>query len=59
MSYKIAVLDNCKSEDRFKAWKDSGGTLLGQKSIGCGINSLTFLGIFDQNIGNNLVTQIC
>ena len=53
--YYLSVLTNCDDETRFQQWKDAGGALLGNKNIGCGINSLTYLGVFTRQEGAQLV----
>jgi len=42
-TYYLSVLNNCDQNKRFVQWQNDGGTLLGNKNLGCGINSLTFL----------------
>jgi hypothetical protein len=54
-TYYLSVLTNCDDETRFQQWKDAGGALLGNKNIGCGINSLTYLGVFTRPQGAQLV----
>lgn len=58
MSDKLLVFSNCFGNSRFSQWNSSGGTLLGKKSIGCGINTLCFLGIFTKELGEHLVRNI-
>ena len=55
---KLLVFNNCSGEASFNEWENTGGTLLGNKSIGCGINSLCFLGIFTKELGQHLVRNI-
>ena len=54
----LSYLGNCNVEERFKQWMDEGGTLKGNKNLGCGINSLTFLGVFSREAGGNLVDVV-
>lgn len=56
--YKLATLAACNGTARFEDWKRLGGTLLGSKKIGCGINALTFLGVFTYRDGERLVQQL-
>jgi hypothetical protein len=51
----LSVLQNCDDENRFNAWQASGGALLNNRNLGCGINSLTYLGIFTRQQGETLV----
>jgi hypothetical protein len=66
----LARLDNCNGEKRYDAWKKAisddnakngrpnNCALLGNTNIGCGLNSLTFLGIFTVDQGKSLVASI-
>jgi hypothetical protein len=54
----LSKLPNCDSKKRMDAWRASGGALLGNKNIGCGINSLVFLGVFTRKEGDDLVRII-
>ena len=54
----LSVLNNCRDEQRFNAWQASGGALLGNLNIGCGINALTYLEIFNRQQGEHLVQNI-
>jgi hypothetical protein len=56
--YRLSYLPNCNGEDRMKKWTSEGGTLDNDKSIGCGINSLTFLGIFSRKDGERYVREV-
>ena len=56
--YKLAHLPNCDVDERFEKWKRDGGTLLENKKLGCGINSLTFLGVFNRAQGEQIIKQI-
>jgi hypothetical protein len=58
MTDKLLIFSNCQGIARFNAWEETGGTLLGNKSIGCGINSLCFLGVFTKELGEHLVKNI-
>ena len=49
---------NCDVVERYADWERSGGTLLGVRTIGCGINCLTFIGIFTRVQGEALVRNI-
>jgi hypothetical protein len=54
-TYYLSVLKNCDQNQRFIQWQNDGGTLLGNKNLGCGINSLTFLGVLTRKQGELLV----
>lgn len=56
--YSLVTLPNCNAQQRFHHWKKTGGTLNGTKTIGCGINALTFLGIFSYPDGMKLVREL-
>lgn len=58
MSLKVAVLKNCVSEKRFKRWQETGGALLGRKDLGCGLNALVFLSVFNRKQGEFLLRNI-
>lgn len=58
MKDNLLVFSNCFGNSRLNEWNNSGGTLLGNKSIGCGINTLCFLGIFTKELGEHLVRNI-
>lgn len=58
MTDKLLIFSNCQGIARFDEWEKTGGTLLGNKSIGCGINSLCFLGVFTKELGEHLVKNI-
>lgn len=47
----LAIIRNFNVEDKYKDWKNNGGTLLNDKQMGCGINSMTFIGLFDRKEG--------
>jgi hypothetical protein len=53
--YILTTLNNCNDRERYDAWNDAGGTLLGNKNLGCGINSLTYLGVFTRAEGESFV----
>jgi len=53
----LAVLGNCDSLTRFKSW-EVAGRIKGSEKIGCGINALTFLGVFTRYQAETLVEQI-
>lgn len=55
---ELSVLPNCGGEERFKAWKKSGEALLGNRNLGCGLNALTYLGIFTRRQGEQLVSVV-
>jgi hypothetical protein len=55
MAMYLSKLQNCNALQRFKDWQKSGSTLLGNKNLGCGINSLTFLNVFSREEGEKLV----
>jgi hypothetical protein len=54
----LSILRSCNSNARFQRWMRDGGALLNNTYIGCGINSLTFLGVFTRQQGENLVRVI-
>ena len=54
----LAILKDCDPVSRLQHWKERGGTLKGNTRIGCGLNSLTFLGIFTYEQGEQLVEQV-
>lgn len=54
----LVTLSGCDSRDRFEFWRQSGGTLQNNRNIGCGINSLTFLGVFSREDGAKLVDAL-
>lgn len=56
--YTLVVLNGCNGAERFNAWKETGGALLKRKDLGCGLNSLTFLGIFTRSQGEALMGRI-
>ena len=54
----LSVLHNCDDETRFNEWQATGGALLNNRNLGCGINSLTYLGIFTREQGERLVNIV-
>ena len=54
----LSVLQNCDDENRFNEWQATGGALLNNRNLGCGINSLTYLGIFTRQQGETLVNVV-
>ena len=52
---KLAVLPDCNAKERVAQWR---GTLLGDKSIGCAINSLAFLSELDTDMAIQEVRQL-
>jgi len=54
----LSILRFCNSNERFDRWIRDGAALLNNVNIGCGINSLTFLGVFTRQQGENLVRVI-
>ena len=54
----LSKLSNCDPTERMTEWRRSGGALLNNTNIGCGINSLTFLGVFSREQGEDLVRII-
>jgi len=56
--WSLLQLPGCNARERFKRWQDDGGALSGDKSIGCGLNALTFLGIFSRAEGEALLAQL-
>lgn len=56
--YHLSVLRDCNPVSRFAAWRADGGTLLGLKNLGCGINALTFLGVLTREEGERLVPLV-
>jgi hypothetical protein len=57
-TYYLSVLQNCDDENRFNEWQATGGALLNNRNLGCGINSLTYLGIFTRQQGEGLVNVV-
>ena len=57
--FRLSYLKNCNSKERMNEWIRSGGTLRNNRTIGCGINSLTFLGVFTRQEGESYVDRIC
>ena len=49
---------NCNIVDRLNAWITSGGTLLRNKRMGCGLNSLAFLNVITRETGEQLLNEI-
>ena len=41
-----------------KSWAEQGGTIRGEKSIGCGINTLLYLDVIDRNQGEQMVSSL-
>ena len=39
-------------------WAEQGGTIRGNKNIGCGINALSYLGIISRDEADNMVTAL-
>jgi hypothetical protein len=56
--YTLGHIPNCNFRARFQQWQDDGGTLRGNRNIGCGLNSLAFLGIFTRQQANALLDMI-
>jgi len=56
--YHLSVLRDCNDEQRFDDWQREGGALLNNRNLGCGINSLTYLGVFTRQQGNALVNVV-
>ena len=57
--YWLCSLSNCDSANRFDLWmKEVPQGLSNNRSIGCGLNALTFLGVFSINEGTQLVNVI-
>lgn len=56
--FKLLKLNGCNAKERFVDWQKSGSTLLDDKTVGCGINSLTFLGVFTREQGARIVETI-
>ena len=54
----LTHINNCNVVQRYEEWRNVGGTLLGEKNIGCGINCLTFLNVFTRVQGEDLVRNI-
>jgi hypothetical protein len=54
----LTQINNCNVVQRYEEWRNLGGTLLGERNIGCGINCLTFLGVFTRVQGEDLVRNI-
>jgi hypothetical protein len=56
--YTLYVYSQCNAADRFEKWKSDGGTLENNVNIGCGINALTFIGVFSRSTGKKLVREL-
>jgi len=54
----LAHLANCNFTSRYQQWQAAGGTLLGNLNLGCGLNSLTFLGVLSRPKGEALVSIV-
>ncbi len=55
---KLVQISGCDPKNRYDKWTEEGGPLLGNKKIGCGLNALTFLGVFTRAEGEHLVRII-
>jgi hypothetical protein len=55
---ELLAFHNCNAADKFNQWIRSGGALLKNPNIGCGINTLTMLGVFSRKDGENMVTGL-
>jgi hypothetical protein len=53
--FSLIKLTGCNIQDRYSAWNKTGGPLANDRTIGCGINALTFLGLFTRDEGNRIV----
>ena len=53
--YSFIYSNSCKT---ITQWKSEGGTLLGEKDIGCGVNVLTFLDIIERRQGETMVRKL-
>lgn len=52
---ELLAFKQCDAKAKFADWLRSGGTLLKNPNIGCGINTLTMLGIFSRKDGEEMV----
>ena len=55
---ELLAFHDCNAVDRFDQWLRSGGALLKNPNIGCGINTLTMLGVFSRADGEKMVTDL-
>lgn len=55
---KLLAYTDCNALERMEKWRVSGGTLNNNRNIGCGINTLTFLGVFDRATGQRMVDAL-
>jgi hypothetical protein len=58
INYPLAVLKNCNDNERYEKWLREGGTLRGNRNLGCGINSLTYLNVLTRKQGEALVDVV-
>jgi hypothetical protein len=56
--WNLAQLRGCEPKTTYDKWIKEGGALLGNQQIGCGLNALTFLGVFTRAQGEYLVSVI-
>jgi hypothetical protein len=52
---ELLAFNQCDAKAKFADWLRSGGTLLKNPNIGCGINTLTMLGVFSRKYGEEMV----
>lgn len=57
-SLRLVSFQSCNVIDKYNKWIQDGGTLLNNRNIGCGINSLTFLGVFSRETGQRMVNML-
>lgn len=56
--FEPIVYSQCNVRATFNNWEKQGGALLNIKTIGCGINALTFLGLMSRDKGNAMVQKL-
>lgn len=52
---ELFAFNQCNAKAKFADWLRSGGSLLKNPNIGCGINTLTMLGVFSRKDGEEMV----
>ena len=56
--YLLASFTDCNPVERYRAWVEAGGVLRGEKTIGCGINTLAFLDVLFRSDAEYLVGDL-
>ena len=55
---QLLAFNQCNAKEKFADWLRSGGTLLKNQNIGCGINTLSMLGVFSRKDGEEMVSEL-